>query len=326
MNAPDKTAWLAARKQGIGGSDIAAILGLSPWKTPVDVYLDKTNQTPAEYQESEPAYWGTVLEEVVAHEYAKRNDRKVQRITQMLRHPEREWMIANLDRAIVTPGSRARFDNGRLLGADGILECKTASAYKAGEWGTATDEDAVPTHYAAQCMWYMAIAGLDYCDIAVLIGGQKYLDKRIERDDETIRGMVERADEFWHKHVLERIPPEPTTAGDVAKLFPQDNGQVIEADRNTLQAFIRARQLRQQIGTLEKELEGEMTALKIAIGAHSVLTVEGQPVFTYKKAKDSVTTDWQAIAQHVAGGTVAPDLIKQFSTTKTGSRRALFKE
>jgi putative phage-type endonuclease len=325
MNATDKAAWLAARKSGIGGSDVAAILGVSPWKTPVDIYLDKTNQAPAEWEENEPAYWGTVLEEVVATEYARRNGRRVQRINTMLRHPAHNWMLANVDRAIVIEGSRARVDEktGLVKGAEGVLECKTASAYKAGEWGTAADDDAVPTHYVAQCMWYMAITGLDYCDIAVLIGGQKYLDKRIERDDDTITGMIYRAEEFWFKHVIEGIPPEPTTAKDVSKLFPQDNGQIIEADQATLTAFIKARQLREQFKTLEKDLEEQTDILKIAIGAHSVLTVEGQPVFTYKKAKDSVTTDWQAIANSFSPGA---DIIKQFTKPKAGSRRALFKE
>ncbi len=256
MNAPDRAAWLAARKTGIGGSDIAAILGVSPYKSAVDVFLDKSGQTP-DSEMNEAMFWGTVLEDVVAKHYQEITSVKVQRIGDLIRHPQHTWMIGNIDRAIVTPGSRARFDTGRLLGADGILECKTASAYKAGEWGTPDDDDAVPTNYAAQCMWYLGISGLEWCDVAVLIGGQKYLVKRIERDEDTIKGMIERAEEFWFKHIIEGIPPEPKDGDDAIKLFPRDSGRIIEANPKTLDLLSRAVELKQQIAALELELDGD---------------------------------------------------------------------
>lgn len=327
MNAREE--WRQDRKTGIGGSDIAAILGVSPYKSAVDIFLDKTGKTP-DSEMNEAMFWGTVLEDVVAKHYQDTSGAKVQRVSEMMRHPHFHWMLANIDRAIVTPGSRARFDSGKLLGAEGILEVKTASAYKAGEWGTPDDEDAIPTHYAAQCMWYLGISGLEWCDVAVLIGGQKYLVKRIERDDETIRGMVERAEEFWFKHIVEGIPPAPKDGDDAIKLFPRDSGRSIEANPKTLELLSRAVELKQQIAALELELDGDrkkgingvMGELKAYMADASAITIGSETLATWRAARDSETVDWKAVA---AALNAPADIISAHTTTKPGSRRFLIK-
>ncbi len=329
MNAPDRDAWLAARKAGIGGSDIAAILGLSPWRSPVDVWLDKTGQT-SDVPENEAMFWGTVLEDVVAKHYSATSGNRVQRIGQMMRHPTHEWMLGNIDRAIVTPGSRARFDGGKLLGADGLLECKTASSYKAGEWGSDGDDDAVPTHYAAQCFWYMGVTGAEWCDIAVLIGGQKYLSKRIERDQSVIDTMIERAEEFWLRHVQEGIAPEPRDAGDAIALYPRDFGTQIVATEKILRLLGRAQELKAQISEFELELDGNrkqnvigvMDELKSAMGGASEITLAGQTLATWRAAKDTQKTDWKAVAEAVGA---TPEIISANTITAPGSRRFLIK-
>jgi hypothetical protein len=84
----------------------------------------------------------------------------------------------------------------------------------AADWQGADGSDALPVHYAAQGMWYLAVTGQDVCEFAVLIGGQRFVTRRVERDEETIRGMVEQAREFWLRHVMQRMPPEPRTGAD----------------------------------------------------------------------------------------------------------------
>jgi putative phage-type endonuclease len=295
---------LSARKSGIGGSDIAAILGLSPWKTAVDVWLEKTGQTP-DTEPNEAMYWGTVLEDVVARHYQDTTGHKVQRVNSLLRHPKNEWAIGNIDRAVVTQGRRATAKDGILRGAEGILEVKTASAYKSGEWGRPDDEDAIPTHYAAQAMWYLGITGLEWCDVPVLIGGQRYLCKRVERDDDTIRGMLERAEEFWFKHVVERIPPEPKTGDDALKLFPRDSGRTVEASIEAAAMLTRAKELKEQIKALEGELESALDALKAYMADASAITLGGDVLATWK-AQTSNRLDTAALkAAH-------PDIYAQF--------------
>lgn len=334
MNAPSREEWLRRRAAGIGGSDVPAILGLSPWRTALDIYLSKI-EPPEEKDLGEPAYWGNVLEDVVAREYAMRTGNRVQRINGLVQRPDRPWMIANLDRTIVTPGTRARLDDtGQLRGIDGLLECKTANAFAASDWGADGDDEAIPTHYAAQGTWYLAVTGAPWIDFACLLGGQKFLVKRLHRDEEVIAAITLAAQRFWHEHVLARVPPPPQTASDVAKLWPQDNGQAIEADEQLLVAYNEARALRERIEADEKVLEGHVNAIKTRLGEASALTLGGKPIVTYKKAADSQRTDWKAsadqikgwlIEQGIEGGVDAVrDIINRNTETVKGSRRFLF--
>ena len=319
--------WIEDRKSGIGGSDIAAILGISPWKTALDVWLDKTGQAQDALSDAEAVRWGTLLEDVVAREYADRTDNAVQRINRILRHPKNEWAIGNIDRAIVAPGSRVRVagDGGTLLGAQGLLEVKTASAYKAGEWGRDGDEDAVPVHHQAQVMWYLGITGLQWADVAALIGGQRMVIRRIYRDDETIAAMLERASAFWHQHVLKRQPPEPAKAKDVERLFPADNGETLEATDELLAAYNAAKEAKARMAQAEADYEAATERIKLALGERSALTLNGQPLVTWKASRPTKRTDWKALVYH--HWPVPPrDLVEQFTTETPGTRRFLLKE
>lgn len=182
--------WLESRRSGIGGSDAASIAGLNKWKSPVGVYLDKIGQAPEEKnKDNEPAYWGNVLEDIVAKEFQSRTGLKVRRRNAILMHPEHNFMRANVDRLIV----------GEQIG----LECKTANAYLIDEWM----EEEVPASYLIQCQHYMAVTGYKGWWIAVLIGGQKFVYKYIERDQEIIDYLISIEKDFWENHVLKRIPP-----------------------------------------------------------------------------------------------------------------------
>lgn len=310
MNAREE--WLNARRAGLGGSDVAAILGLSPYRTALDVWLDKTGQAP-DQKESEAMYFGTLLEDVVANEYARRSGNKVQRVKTMLAHPERPWMIGNIDRAVVAPGSRVRWEAGQLKGADGILECKTANAYVSKAWGSENDDE-MPVHYVAQCMWYLGITGAPWCDLAVLIGGNRYLYKRIERDEETIAGMVAKAGAWWQAHVVDGIPPDPATGADAATLFRQDDGSSIEADADLTALICEAQQLKAEIAEREERLAGEknpdalVSRIKARMGAASAITVGGQKVVTWKASKPTARTNWKAAASDLKAWAIENDI------------------
>jgi putative phage-type endonuclease len=181
--------WLEQRQKGIGGSDAGAIAGLSKWKSPVGVYLDKIGESSAESSRSEAAYFGHVLEDVVAQEFSKRTGLKVRRRRAILQHPEHSFMLANVDRLII----------GKKEG----LECKTASEYLKGDW----EEEEIPAQYLIQCQHYMAVTGYEAWWIAVLIGGNKFVHKKIERDEEIINYLIEIESDFWNNHVLKKNPP-----------------------------------------------------------------------------------------------------------------------
>lgn len=318
--------WLRARRSGIGGSDIAAVLGVSPWRTPLDVWRDKT-APPDEAQDgepSEPMYWGLVLEDVVAREYARREGRRVQRVNSLLRLPDRPWAIATIDRAVVAEGRRARpSPHGGLTGADGVLECKTAHAAAAAEWGGAEDAEGIPVHYAAQGMWYLGVTGLEWCDFAVLVGGQRFLVRRLERDEEVIRSMLERAEEFWRRYVVERTPPPPRTSADVLALFPCDNGESLEADAALLAAWNDAAAARQRSKQAEQEFEAAAERIKLALGARSALTLNGSPIATWKGSRPSRKTDWKAVCEEAR---VPAEIIDRHTVEQPGPRRFILKE
>ncbi|GIO03421.1 hypothetical protein J5TS2_40890 [Brevibacillus halotolerans] len=185
----DRHLWLQYRKEGIGGSDVSGILGMNKHKSPFSVYMDKIGEAQDEDQMSEAAYFGNVFEEAVAQEFSKRTGLAVRRRNAILQHEEYPFMLANVDRLIV----------GQKVG----LECKTASEYLKDEW---TGED-VPISYLLQCQHYMAVTDYEAWWIAVLIGGNKFVYKRIERDDDIINHLIQAESSFWNNHVIPKVPP-----------------------------------------------------------------------------------------------------------------------
>ncbi|WP_186824495.1 YqaJ viral recombinase family protein, partial [Bacillus licheniformis] len=137
----ERQAWLEARRRGIGGSDVSAILGLNKWKSPIQLYMDKIGESPLEDNESEAARLGNLLEDIVAQEFSRRKGLKVKKRNAILQHEKYPYFLANVDRLIV----------GRKEG----LECKTATVYKRDEWTA----DSVPDAYFVQCQWYMSVTG-----------------------------------------------------------------------------------------------------------------------------------------------------------------------
>lgn len=209
--------WLTARQAGVGGSDVAAILGLSPWKTPYDVWLDKTTPITAEQadQSSEPMYWGTTLEDIVAREYQLRSGRKVVNCNAILQNPAYPHLLANLDRWVKPEDNSVPFVyKNCMVKTKRILECKTSGSYAAHAW-----KDGVPVYYEAQCQAYLAITGCLICDVAVLIGGNDFRTFVLERDEEKIDGIKTAVSQFWLM-VQAGIPPAPVNLEDLAQLYP----------------------------------------------------------------------------------------------------------
>lgn len=183
--------WLQARTRGLGGSDASIILGLNKYKTPFELWLEKTGQVTPQSSTSEAAYFGTLLEDLVAKEFEKRSGKKVRKRNAMFQHPEHDFILANIDRFIV--------------GEKAILECKTASAFLAKEW----EGDDIPEAYIVQMQHYLGVLGTEYKKgyFAVLMGGQKFIWKEIERDDELIEMIFQAEIDFWNNHVLSENPP-----------------------------------------------------------------------------------------------------------------------
>jgi putative phage-type endonuclease len=182
--------WLKSRQQGIGGSDAGAILGINNYKSPLDVYIDKTQEIVKNDEQSEAAYWGTILEPNVARRFSEKTGKKVRRRNAILQSVEHPFMTANLDREIV--------------GEKALLECKTANIFLSSSW----ESEEIPASYLAQVMHYLAVTGDEKAYIAVLIGGQKFVYKEVARDDELINLIVTKEKDFWENNILKRVPPK----------------------------------------------------------------------------------------------------------------------
>lgn len=192
--------WLEYRRLGIGGSDASVVCGINRYKSPVELWLDKTGQLPPQ-EAGEAAYWGTQLEPFVRAEFTKRTGIWVEHRSELLQSEEHAFMLANLDGICEVPG----------VGTC-IFEAKTASAYKAGEW-----EDAIPDEYMCQIQHYMAVTGYVGTYIAVLIGGNTFKWRFVERDEELISMLIELESDFWN-HVQDGTPP-PLDGSDASTKF-----------------------------------------------------------------------------------------------------------
>lgn len=260
------------RKGGIGGSDIGAIMGLNKWKSPVDVWLEKTGRLiPPDLSDNQRVHFGNVLEDVIAAEYARRNDVKVQRRRQMFtgRFP---WMLANIDRKVV--GERK------------VLECKSADAWTRGNWGeSGTDE--VPESYLVQVAWYEAVLDYNVGDLAVLIGGNDYRDYEIVRDRELEEMMIESAARFWTDHVLADVPPEPTSNHDLETLYAVENGKAIVATKEIEDTLTILKAVKEQKKAIEKREESLSIKVKAFIGENSevILGPDGKKLASWKASK-----------------------------------------
>jgi putative phage-type endonuclease len=258
------------RKKGIGGSDTAAILGLNPYKTAMQVWLEKTNRVINEEQTSGYAYWGNVLEDVIAREYAKATNRKIRKVNDTLFHPGIPWLLANIDRKVVNEPR--------------VLECKTASIYTKKDWGI-SGTDHVPESYILQVQHYLAVTGYTVADLAVLIGGNDFRIFTIPRDDALIQQVLSLLSDFWNNHVLTDIPPQPNSRVEAYQRWPADKGNYIEAQLEHIELAQELKKIKHDIKLLENKQANIETKLSIAIGDSSGICQGDRKLITWKQNK-----------------------------------------
>lgn len=194
-----KEQWLRYRKQGIGGSDVASLSGISKWKSEIELWLDKTNQTNEPPVENEAMTWGTILEPIIRNHFAEVTGKTVVELKAMLQHPEYPFMLADVDGVTVD-------DSGNPA----ILEIKTASEYKRSEW-----DEGVPAYYQTQVQHYLCVTGMQKAYVAVLIGGNCFKIYEVDADPEIQAMLIAVEKNFWNK-VQNMIRPE-MDGSDAAK-------------------------------------------------------------------------------------------------------------
>lgn len=303
--------WLAYRRKGIGSSDAAAAVGLSPYKSQLELWLEKTGNDQnlpqdGPHDEASPLYWGTLLEPIVAAHYTKRTGNRVRRVNAVLQHASEPWMLANIDREV--------------MGDDSVqfLECKTAGLQGARLWA-----EGVPEYVQLQVMHQLAVTGKRAVDVAVLVCGQELRIHRIERDDRMVAQLIALERVFWGYVETRRPPPaDGSESADRAlrSLYPHDSGQSVDlrAEPATQSAFsdlLAVRQVLAEHIKLEAKLKQR---IEERMGDASRAVFEEGEV-TWKRSKDSRAFDLDKLLRD------RPDLAMTYATTKPGTRRFLIK-
>ena len=301
--------WLAVRKGGIGSSDAAAAVGLSPYKSQLELWMEKTGREAAlpkvdPGDETSPMYWGTLLEPIVAAHYTRRTGHKVRRINAVLQHPREPWMLANLDREVIgAPDVQ-------------ILECKTAGMNGARIW-----KGGVPEYVQLQVMHQLAVTGKQAADVAVLICGQELQVHRIERDEALIAQLTNLERQFWSYVERDQAPPaDGSDSAEVALrcLYPRDSGQTVDlsGDLEMSAAFLDLLAIRQVLAT-NVDLEAQLKQrIQQRMGEASRAIFETGEV-SWKRSKDGVALDTARLLK------AQPELLQSYAITKPGSRRFL---
>ncbi|HIW77077.1 MULTISPECIES: YqaJ viral recombinase family protein [Gordonibacter] len=271
--------WLARRKHGIGGSDSAAILGMSPYSTPLTVWLEKTGRIePPDLSEKESVHWGNMLEDVVAREFASRHtDMKVRRKNAILVSKEHPFMFASVDRLVTDADGRT-----------GVLEIKTAGAMREHDW-----DDGIPEYYLPQPTHYLAVTGYEFFCVAVLIGGQKYREFRVERDDEDISALIEAEKRFWRMVEDDVMPATTCSEADTDALThincdPSDEYlDMLDDDAPQIRQIS---EVSEQIKRLEKEKRQLGNELKQMIGSAKGIQTPTMKITWVRSNKTSFDT------------------------------------
>ncbi len=274
--------WLAARRQGIGGSDVAAILGLNRYKTPLAIWLDKTTEVD-EDSTSEAAEWGNRIEPLLAARWDEAHPHDVTSPAPgLVARVDEPWMLATPDR-LIYPCC------GPDEGETHIWEGKTAGARQAHRW----DDDAMPDEYAIQVRWYMTVTGARRGHVSALIAGQKYVERTLEADDDFADMLIRRVADWWGRHIID---------GQMPQADPERDGELLgalwttlDADRHDISDLADVvsdlRMVRAQMKNLA-EIEARYIAeLKVAMADHTDGYIGDDLAITWRASKPRTSFD-----------------------------------
>ena len=295
--------WLTWRNKGLGGSDAAAVSGLSPWKSPIKVWMEKTGRS-EQAPDSEMFRQGRDFEEYVGKRFEEASGMKVRRRNAILQHPEHNWMLANIDRWVV--------------GTNEGLEIKTTSAFNASEW----DNGKIPLQYEIQCHHYMAVTGADAWWIACLIFNRAFTYKRIQRDESIISNLISIEEDFWRNNIIPDVMPAPDGSGDaeeaIKNLYPAEDvtsGSSITLSGTDWEDLTRRYyELDEMMDRMQKEQDSIKQAIMMEMKDSEKCFIPGNDKPITWKAVSSERVDTKALRKDL------PDVAAQYAKT-TMSRR-----
>jgi putative phage-type endonuclease len=294
--------WLEERRKGIGGSDVAAIMGLSPFKTAYQVYREKRREV-EDWQGNELTDWGKRMEPAIRQWYSDTTGRDVRLPDKIMYHEKYPFMLASLD----------GFTDDRR-----IVEIKTARSGK--HWGE-PGTNQIPDYYAVQVHHYMIVTGFEVTDVPVSIAGGHPELYEVPADKEIHEMIIEACATFW-KRVVDGNPPDPVTYADAVSRFGQLKSEgVIQADEKVIHAIEGLKSVREQMKELEEHEEAWKARIIIALGecGDTLIDPSGNTLVTYKLANGRKSFDAKSFEKD------QPNLFQKYLKTGEPSRRFLLK-
>ena len=287
----DRHEWLLTRRNGIGSSDAAAVLGWSPWVSPWALWIDKSGLGPPDDESTEAMEWGRRLEDAIAEGFTERAGIPTTAPNAIFAHHEHKWMLASPD---------------RLLPEGGLLEVKNVSEWKIEEWRAAEDVGSelrggeAPAHYIAQVQHQHAVLGTTWGYLAALLGGNRLCIVEVPRDEEFIALLTDAEHYFWHEYVLAGKPPpmdgqEPTTDLLVRLFTPSVPESSVELDDDAVQALADYRAAHAAVKAAEAAKVSAGNRLRAALGETEEGTYQGVKVVTWRAPKPHKRLDEQAL-------------------------------
>lgn len=294
--------YLEERRKLIGGSDVAAILGLSPFRTAYQVYQEKRKEV-EDWKGNEATDWGSRLEPAIRQWYSDTTGRSVKVPDKLLVHPKYPFMGASLD---------GFTDDGR------VVEIKTARSGK--NWGE-PETNQIPDYYAVQVHHYMTITGFHVADIPVSIAGGSPSLYVVEADKEISEMIIEACAKFWER-VQAGNPPDPVTYADAVARFGKikTEGSLI-ASGNAILDILQIKNVRDDIKKLEEREEYLKGNLITYLGesGDTLVNESGETLLTYKLTSGRKTFDSKAFEKD------HPNLYQKYIRTSEPQRRFLLK-
>lgn len=284
---------------GIGGSDCAIIMGLSPFKTAFSLWLEKTGQVKAKAIENEYIEWGNLLEPIIREKFRRATGFEVFENPFVLQHDDFEFMLANLDGELIDP---------EMGGERGILEIKTTSERHKKDW-----EVGPPDYYMLQIQHYLGVTNYKYAYVAVLIGGSHFKYFKIDRDDYIIDQIISAEKEFWYM-VENNLAPELTSldSDSLAEAYPEDDGETALMSPETEELVSRYWDIQKELKSLESEMEWVKNRIKFE--AKQNAHIRGI------KYKVSLPTITKTLFDQKKFSQLMPETYEQFKTKKSSYR------
>lgn len=297
FETPDTPEWFEKRREGLGASDSAAVLGLSPWSTPLDVYRSKMGVD----RDFDPMLsWIGHAQEPVIAKWLKSFHPEIGEITSgfAVQSSEWPWLFATPDQVCW------ELDYTAIP-----IELKTSSEFARENWA-----NGVPLYYQVQVQQQIAVLGAPFGWLAVLHGGREFELFKVERDDEFIEQLVRLTGVWWASHVVAKVQPEPSTLGEIAEVYPSDVGTSVEASEVAFETVEQRSVLLADKKIIEEQLKPLELAIAAYMGAAETLTYQGRPVLTYKSQSGRRSVDLQTL--EIDFPEVAQQVIKQGSSYK----------